>query len=132
MQATRNPLFHYNQVNKLEELDRTPGPKTSNYPAECLVEDCLIYLTGRVEKQTAGVQIQLAAGATGVLVLEVPVGSTLARAGLRTDDVLLTVNGTKAADAATLLQEAPALAPFQALSLGISRQQKESTLTVTQ
>ena len=56
-QAARNPLFNYSQVNRLEDLDRTPGPQTNNYPADCLVEDCLIYLTGRVEKQTAGVQI---------------------------------------------------------------------------
>lgn len=62
--AARNPLFHYNQVNKLEDLDRTPGPQTPDYPADCLVEDCLIYLTGRVEKQTAGVHIDLAQGVT--------------------------------------------------------------------
>lgn len=58
--AARNPLFHYNQVNKLEEIDRTPGPRAPDYPADCLVEDCLIYLTGRVEKQTAGVHLNLA------------------------------------------------------------------------
>ena len=63
-QAARNPLFNYSQVNRLEELDRTPGPKGKQFPADCLVEDCLIYLTGRVEKQTAGVQIQLAQGIT--------------------------------------------------------------------
>ncbi len=63
-QATRNPLFNYNQVNKLEDLDLTPGPRSNNYPADCLVDDCLIYLTGRVEKQTAGVQIQLAQSIT--------------------------------------------------------------------
>jgi len=59
-QAARNPLFNYSQVNQLEDLDHTPGPRSSNYPADCLVEDCLIYLTGRVEKQTAGVNIDLA------------------------------------------------------------------------
>ncbi|MCL4181653.1 MAG: PDZ domain-containing protein [Verrucomicrobia bacterium] len=59
-EATRNPLFNYSQLNRLEDLDRTPGPKSDNYPEDCLVDDCLIYLTGRVEKQTAGVQIQLA------------------------------------------------------------------------
>ena len=63
-QAARNPLFNYSQVNKLEDLDRTPGPQTPNYPADCLVEDCLIYLTGRVEKQTAGVNIDLAQAIT--------------------------------------------------------------------
>jgi hypothetical protein len=59
-QAARNPLFNYSQTNKLEDLDRTPGPKNNNYPADCVVDDCLIYLTGRVEKQTAGVEIDLA------------------------------------------------------------------------
>ncbi len=62
--ATRSPLFHYEQNNELEALDRTPGPKTGNYPAECIVDDCLIHLTGRVEKQTAGVEIQLAQSIT--------------------------------------------------------------------
>jgi hypothetical protein len=59
-QAARNPLFHYDQVNKLDDLDRTPGPRSNRYPADCLVEDCLITLTGRIEKQTAGVNIDLA------------------------------------------------------------------------
>ncbi len=63
-QAARNALFNYNQANKLEDLDRTPGPRTDNYPADCLVDDCLIYLTGRVEKQTAGVEIDLAQSIT--------------------------------------------------------------------
>ncbi len=58
--AARSVLFNYDQRNKLEDIDRTPGPKTDNYPADCLVDDCLIYLTGRVEKQTAGVEIDLA------------------------------------------------------------------------
>jgi hypothetical protein len=63
-QAARNPLFNYSQVNKLEDIDRTPGPKSHNYPADCLVDNCLIYLTGRVEKQTAGVEIDLAQSIT--------------------------------------------------------------------
>jgi hypothetical protein len=62
--AARNPLFNYAQLNKLEDLDRTPGPRTENYPADCLVEDCLIHLTGRVEKQTAGIEIDLAQNIT--------------------------------------------------------------------
>lgn len=62
--AARNPLFNYSQVNQFEDLDRTPGPKSNNYPADCLVDDSLIYLTGRVEKQTAGVHIQLAQSIT--------------------------------------------------------------------
>lgn len=58
-QAARSPLFNYYHTQDLARIDRTPGPKTHNYPADCLVEDCLITLTGRVEKQTAGVQIEL-------------------------------------------------------------------------
>jgi hypothetical protein len=63
-QAARSPLFNYGQVQPLAQIDRTPGPKSDNYPAECLVDDCLIHLTGRVEKQTAGVEIDLAQGIT--------------------------------------------------------------------
>ena len=63
-QAARNPLFNYSQVHRLDEIDRTPGPKTDNYPADCLVDNCLIHLTGRVEKQTAGVEIDLAQNVT--------------------------------------------------------------------
>ena len=63
-QAARSVLFNYDQRNQLEDIDRTPGPKGDNYPADCLVDDCLIYLTGRVEKQTAGVEIDLAQSIT--------------------------------------------------------------------
>ena len=63
-QAARSPLFNYYQVHKLDEIDRAPGPRTGNYPADCVVDDCLIHLTGRVEKQTAGVEIDLAQGIT--------------------------------------------------------------------
>src|ERR1035437_9353994 len=63
-QAARSPLFNYGQVHKLAEIDRTPGPKSNNYPADCLVDACLIHLTGRVEKQTAGVEIDLAQNMT--------------------------------------------------------------------
>ncbi|MBK8474966.1 MAG: PDZ domain-containing protein [Opitutaceae bacterium] len=58
--AARSPLFNYDQVQPLDAIDRTPGPRTNNYPADCLVGDCLITQTGRVEKQTAGIQIDLA------------------------------------------------------------------------
>ena len=63
-QAVRNPLFNYGQRQSLADIDRTPGPKSDNYPADCLVEDCLIHLTGRVEKQSAGVNIDVAQNIT--------------------------------------------------------------------
>ena len=59
-EALRSPLFEYHETQTLENMDKTPGPKTGNYPADCLVEDCLIHLNGRVEKQTAGVNICMA------------------------------------------------------------------------
>lgn len=62
--AARNPLFNYGKVQPLEAIDRTPGPRSNNYPADSVVEDCLIHLTGRVEKQTAGVNIDLASRIT--------------------------------------------------------------------
>jgi len=54
----RSPLFRYGNQD-FEKIDRTPGPLGDNYPADCLVEDCLITLTGRDEKQTAPVQISM-------------------------------------------------------------------------
>ncbi|KLU01159.1 hypothetical protein RISK_006728 [Rhodopirellula islandica] len=58
--AVRDPLFQYGHKNDLTKVDRTPGPKTNNYPADCVVEDCLIHGIGRVERQPAGVQIEMA------------------------------------------------------------------------
>lgn len=62
--AVRNPLFEYGQKNDLATIDRTPGPKTNNYPSQSAVEDCLIHGIGRVERQPAGVQIEMAAEIT--------------------------------------------------------------------
>jgi hypothetical protein len=58
--AVRDPLFEYREKNDLDKIDRTVGPKTENYPADGLVDDCLIHGIGRVERQPAGVQIEMA------------------------------------------------------------------------
>jgi hypothetical protein len=58
--AARVPRDWNDHSQGLATLDRTPGPKTDNFPAECTVDDCLIHDTGRVEKQTAPVEIDLA------------------------------------------------------------------------
>jgi hypothetical protein len=58
--TVRNALFHYDQRLRPADLDRTPGPQGGDFSADCLVEDCLITRTGRVEKQTAGVNIDMA------------------------------------------------------------------------
>ncbi len=62
--AVRNPLFEYAKSQDLTRIDRTPGPLTDNYPADCVVEDCLIHGIGRVERQPAGVQISMSSRIT--------------------------------------------------------------------
>ncbi len=62
--AVRSPLFEYNERQSLNDIDRVPGPKTSDYPSNCLVENCLIHRTGRVEKQTAPIQIAMSKNIT--------------------------------------------------------------------
>lgn len=59
--TVRNPIFRYGKQD-YAGLDRTPGPKSDNYPQDCVVEDCLITMTGRDEKQTAPVQISMSYG----------------------------------------------------------------------
>jgi Right handed beta helix region len=67
--AVRSPMFSWGPGNpyssgkpQLEprEIDRAPGPLTEDYPAGCLVEDCLITRIGRLEKQSACVEISMA------------------------------------------------------------------------
>ncbi|MDC0088319.1 PDZ domain-containing protein [Akkermansiaceae bacterium] len=62
--AVRDPLFEYRETNDLAKIDKTPGPKTNNYPADSTVEDCLIHSIGLVERQPAGVQISMSQGIT--------------------------------------------------------------------
>ncbi len=62
--AVRDPLFEYKEKNDLSKIDRTPGPKTNNYPKGGVVEDCLIHGIGRVERQPAGVQISMSMNIT--------------------------------------------------------------------
>lgn len=56
--TVRSPLFRYGKQN-YATLDRTFGPKGDNFPEDCLVENCLITMTGRDEKQTAPLQISM-------------------------------------------------------------------------
>jgi len=61
--ACYNP-FQWNQQNQLNTIERSPGPETNIYPGDCLVDDCLIHNIGQVEKQTAGVTLDMAQGIT--------------------------------------------------------------------
>ncbi len=62
--SVRNPLFEYGQRQNYADIDKTPGPKTDNYPAECTVEDCLIHTVSVVEKQATGIQVSMSKGIT--------------------------------------------------------------------
>jgi hypothetical protein len=58
--SVRSPLFEYGERQRLLDLDLQKGPRSVNYPGPCLVEDCLITRVGRVEKQSAPIQISMA------------------------------------------------------------------------
>jgi hypothetical protein len=57
--AVRSPSFEYNQFVPLAQIDRTPGPKTNNYPSGCIVYNNLMFELGQIEKQSAGVQLSM-------------------------------------------------------------------------
>ncbi|MEP4079441.1 right-handed parallel beta-helix repeat-containing protein [Haloferula sp.] len=82
--AVRNPHFARGQNSDLSKIDRTPGPKTENYPAQSKVEDCLMHGIGRVERQTAGVHLSMAQEIT---VSDVSVYDC-SRAGINMGDVV--------------------------------------------
>ncbi len=56
--AVRSPQNFVKRID-IDKVDRTPGVRCDNYPQDCLVENCLITLIGRDEKQTAGVQVSM-------------------------------------------------------------------------
>lgn len=62
--SVRSPLFEYNETQPFSALDLEKGPKSDNYPKNCLVEDCLVEYVGQVEKQATGIQISMAYGIT--------------------------------------------------------------------
>lgn len=57
--AVRSPSFEYNEFVPIAEIDRTPGPKTNNYPKDCTIDDNLMFNLGLVEKQSAGVELSM-------------------------------------------------------------------------
>lgn len=46
-------------ISDRDHIDRTPGPQSPDYPAECLVEDCVMSEIGDFGKQVAGVFIAM-------------------------------------------------------------------------
>lgn len=62
--AVRSVPNSYGKKIETNKMDYTPGPKNNLYPRQCLIQDNLIHHIGQVEKQVAGVQIQVAAHIT--------------------------------------------------------------------
>jgi S1-C subfamily serine protease len=58
-------------------------------------------------------------------VRDVPAKYALAKAGLRKNDFVLSINGGKAVGTAALPRQAPALPAGSFLKIGVSRDQKE-------
>src|SRR5665648_117312 len=63
-EAVRSPSFEYNEFIPSDQIDRIPGPKTNNFPAECLVYNNLMFDLGQVEKQSSGIQLSMCFGIT--------------------------------------------------------------------
>jgi hypothetical protein len=62
--AVRDPLFNFDAKQTLAKIDTISGPRSNEYPKDCAVEDTLIYLTGRIEKQSAPVEISMSESIT--------------------------------------------------------------------
>ena len=58
--AVRSPSFQYGKFVPFDQMDKQSGPKSNAFPRQNIAENNLIYRIGRVEKQTAGVQIAMA------------------------------------------------------------------------
>ena len=62
--AVRSPAFQYDLSIPWSKMDYAPGPKSTDYPQYCLVQDNLIQHIGTIEKQVAGVAIDMSAHIT--------------------------------------------------------------------
>jgi serine protease Do len=69
--------------------------------------------------------------AEGALVAEPQAGSPAAKAGIKSGDVILSVNGEKVKDARSLARTISAMAPGTSVRLGLLHDGKEDTVTLT-
>lgn len=58
--AVRSASFGYENFVPFAHMDTTPGPKNNRFPFACFAENNLIHDIGQVEKQSTGVQIEMA------------------------------------------------------------------------
>ena len=63
--AVRNPAFNFRHLAlPLNEVDTIVGPRSDDYPADCIVEDNLMMRCGRFEKQAAGINVSMSSRIT--------------------------------------------------------------------
>ena len=60
--SVRSPLFEATKSQSFFDIDKKRGPKGSDYPRDCIVENCLIEHVGSLEKQATGVEISMSYG----------------------------------------------------------------------
>lgn len=60
-EAVLSALFEYGQSLPLSAIDRTPGPKSDDYPADSVAQDNLIHDIGLIDKNAAGVELSMSA-----------------------------------------------------------------------
>ncbi len=115
------------ELKAIARVPRLPQPKMPAAASDARADAPATWLgasvrniAGEGERSAFGLP-----GVTGVLVLEVPADSALAKAGLQRGDVILSVNGGKTLDTPALLRQAPAMPAGSPLKIGISRDQKE-------
>jgi len=58
--AVRSATFQYNELIPYEQMDMQRGPKSNEYPQQCFANDNLVHSIGQVEKQVAGIVIDMA------------------------------------------------------------------------
>jgi Right handed beta helix region len=63
-EAVRSALFEYQESQPTAGIDRAEGPQNDAYPADSIAEDNLIHAVGAIEKQSAGIEISMAARIT--------------------------------------------------------------------
>jgi hypothetical protein len=63
-EAVRSPAFRYELAVSWDTMDYKLGPQSKAYPQQCTSENNLIHHIGLVEKQVAGVQIEMASQIT--------------------------------------------------------------------
>jgi membrane-associated protease RseP (regulator of RpoE activity) len=122
------------ELKAIARVPQLPQGKTPAPTATTRSADAVTWLGARVRNITGAGEMSAFGlpGVTGVLVLEVPAESSLAKAGLRNNDVILSIDGETTADTPTLLRQVSKLPAGTSLKVVVSRDQNELVARVVQ